>query len=138
MHDRSRGRTGGTSFGRAAVAAVLLAAALSPAAGCGRRGAGGPSREELTSLLRQEAQAMKATGETLDPVLGVKASWTVSELTVSERPGDADRPWAGVIRFRIRAETKDSDGSVQVDEMDKRYEYLWSASLGRWLIQPSS
>jgi hypothetical protein len=117
-----------------ALALLLLVAGVS---GCKPKTPAGPSREQLTSLLRQEAQALKATGEQLDPVLRVKATWTLGELTVRERPGDADRPWAGVIRFHIRAETKDA-GSVQVDELDKRFDYLWSAPLQRWLIQPAA
>ena len=120
-----------------ALAALLAPALLVLAAGCLRKGPQGPSREELTSLLQQEAQALKATGEKLDPVLRVKATWTVTELTVSPQPNDQDRPWAGLIRFHIRAETKDADGSAQVDEFDKRFDYLWSASLRRWLIKPT-
>ena len=122
-----------------ALAAVLLPALLAlAAAGCSRKGSQGPSREELTSLLQQEAQSLKATGEKLDPVLRVKATWTVTELTVSPQPNDQDRPWAGLIRLHIRAETKDVGGTAQVDEFDRRFDYLWSASLHRWLIQPSA
>jgi len=117
------------------LAAVLGAAAIAGA--CKAKPPAGPSREQLTSLLQQEAQALKATGEQLDPVLRVKATWALAELAVSERRGDAERPFAGVIRFHIRAETKDTDGAVQVDEMDKRFDYLWNAGLQRWLIQPA-
>lgn len=120
-----------------ALAAVLLPSLLALAAGCSRKGPQGPTREELTSLLQQEAQSLKATGEKLDPVLRVKATWTVTELTVSPQPNDQDRPWAGLIRFHIRAETKDVGGTAQVDELDKRFDYLWSASLHRWLIKPT-
>lgn len=123
---------------RAAGAALAAVLVLGGAWACRGKGPGGVSREEVTALLRQEAQAIKATGEKLDPVLRVKATWTLAEATATERPGDADRPWAGVIRFHIRAETQDSDGSVLVDEKDKRFDYLWSASLKRWLIQPAS
>ncbi len=129
---------GGRYLGRAAAAATAGAIALGLLLGCRGKGPGGVSREEVTALLRQEAQAIKATGEKLDPVLRVKATWTLAEATATERPGDADRPWAGVIRFHIRAETQDSDGAVLVDEKDKRFDYLWSASLKRWLIQPSA
>ena len=117
------------------LAAVLGAAAIAGA--CKAKPPAGPSREQLTVLLQQEAQALKATGEQLDPVLRVKATWALAELAVSERRGDAERPFAGVIRFHIRAETKDTDGAVQVDEMDKRFDYLWNAGLQRWLIQPA-
>ncbi len=129
---------GGRLSGRAI--GVVLAAALVVAwtGACRGKGPGGVSHEEVTALLRQEAQAIKATGERLDPVLRVKAIWTLTEATATERRGDADRPWAGVIRFHIRAETQDTDGKVLVDEKDKRFDYLWSASLKRWLIQPAS
>ncbi len=123
-------RAGAALLASLAVVAVLL--------GCRAKGPGGVSREEVTALLQQEAQAIKATGEKLDPVLRVKATWTVSELSARERPGDADKPWSGVIRFHIRAETQDTDGKVLVDEKDKRFDYLWSASLKRWLIQPKA
>jgi hypothetical protein len=122
---------------RACVLAALLGAAV-VAGACKARPPAGASREQLTALLQREAQALKATGEQLDPVLRVKATWTVAQLTVSERRGDAERPFAGVIRFHIRAETKDTDGAVQVDELDRRFDYLWNAGLQRWLIQPAA
>jgi hypothetical protein len=121
---------------QACVLAALLGAAAAAGA-CKAKPAAGPSREQLTVLLQQEAQALKATGEQLDPVLRVKATWVLAELAVSERRGDAERPFAGVIRFHIRAETKDTDGGVQVDELEKRFDYLWNAGLQRWLIQPA-
>ncbi len=105
---------------------------------CFGRGPKRPSREEVTPLLQQEAQLMKATGEKLDPVLRVKATWTLQALEVSEQPANPDRPWLGTIRFHIRSETKDVDGSVQVDEFDRRYDYNWVASLKRWVIQPAA
>jgi hypothetical protein len=128
------GRVGAAGFGRAALSALLLSALVF---GCKAKGPAEASREEVTSLLRQEAQSLKATGEALDPALRVKATWTVAELAVTERQGDAERPWAGLIRFHIRAETRDTDGAVQVDELDRRFKYQWSASVRRWLIQPA-
>ena len=137
MHDSHGGkaRAGIATGARPALVSLLV---LAVAAACASKAPKGPSREELTSLLQQEAQAMKATGESWDPVLRVKATWTVAELTVREQPGDADRPWAGTIRFHIRGETKDSNATVQVDEFDRRFEYYWSATLHRWLIKPSA
>ncbi len=126
------------SWARRAVGAAGVAALVFAGAYACKGKPGGVSREEVTALLQQEAQAIKATGERLDRVLRVKATWKLVEATATERPGDDDRPWAGVIRFHIRAETQDSDGAVLVDEKDKRFDYLWSASLHRWLIQPAS
>ncbi len=129
--------SGVRSWARRAGACLVVAALVFLGAWACKGKPGGVSREEVTALLQQEAQAIKATGERLDPVLRVKATWKLVEATASERPGDADQPWAGVIRFHIRAETQDN-GAVLVDEKDKRFDYLWSASLHRWLIQPSA
>ena len=114
---------------------VLLAATLAGLAACGPRGPKAPGREVVTPLLQQEATSLKAGGEKLDPVLGVKATWAIAGIDVTERANDPDRPWAGTIRFRIRSETKDTDGAVVVDEFDRRFDYVYSAALGKWIFQ---
>lgn len=114
---------------------VILAASLAGLAACGPRGPKAPGREVVTALLQQEANELKASGEKLDPVLGVKATWAIVGIDVVERPDDRDRPWAGAIRFRIRSETKDTDGAVVVDEFDRRFDYLYATTLGKWIFQ---
>lgn len=114
---------------------VILAAALTGLAACGRRGPEVPGREVVTPLLQQEASALKRDGEKLDPVLRVKATWAITGIDVTERANDPDRPWAGTIRFKIRSETKDTDGAVIVDEFDRRFDYVYTASLKRWVFQ---
>ncbi len=114
---------------------VALAAALLGLAACGRMGSKAPAREVVTPLLQKEANDLKAGGEKLDPVLGVKATWTIAGIDVTERPNDPDQPWAGAIRFKIRSETRDMDRGVIVDEFDRRFDYLYSATLGRWIFQ---
>jgi predicted small lipoprotein YifL len=114
---------------------VILVSALAALAACGRKGPQAPGREVVTPLLQQEADALKRSGEKLDPVLRVKATWAVAGIDVTERPNDPDHPWAGAIRFKIRSETKDSDGSVVVDEFDRRFDYLYTASVNRWIFQ---
>ena len=114
---------------------VILAATLAGLAACGPRGPKAPGREVVTPLLQQEATALKTDGEKLDPVLGVKATWAIAGIDVTERPNDPDRPWAGAIRFRIRSETKGTDGAVVVDEFDRRFDYVYSALLGKWIFQ---
>lgn len=104
-------------------------------AGCGLRKPAGPTREAVTALLQQEANSLKADGEKLDPVLRVRATWTVEGLDVVERPNDADRPWSGKIRFKIKSETKDTDGKLQVDEFQKQFNYLYTTSVSRWIFQ---
>jgi len=114
---------------------VIFAVALAALAACGRKGPDAPARDVLTALLQKEADGLKAGGEKLDPVLGVKATWTIAGIDVTERPGDADRPWAGAIRFKIRSETKDMDGAVVVDEFERRFDYLYATSVKQWVFQ---
>jgi len=116
-------------------AALLALATLAAGAGCARRGADVAGREVVTPLLQQEADALKRDGEKLDPILRVKATWTIAGVDVAERPGDTEKPWAGTIRFKIRSETMDVDGSVAVDEFDRRFDYVYMASLQRWVFQ---
>jgi predicted small lipoprotein YifL len=116
------------------VGTAVLALTLS-ASGCGAKGPERPAREVVTASLQQEADALKRDGEKLDPVLRVKATWTVEGLDVSERANDPDRPWAGTIRFRIKSETKDTDGKLETDEFEKRFDYLYATSVSRWIFQ---
>jgi hypothetical protein len=102
---------------------------------CGPRGPAKPTREAVTAQLQQEADRFKREGEKLDPVLRVTAHWDLVALEVNERPNDPDKPWAGSIRFKIRSETKDSDGKVLVDEFEKRYDYIYTMSVNSWVFQ---
>ncbi len=120
---------------RLGTAALFGLAMLAAGTGCGRRAPDVPGREVVTPLLQQEADTLKRGGEQLDPVLRVKATWTIEGIDVTERPGDADRPWAGTIRFRIRSETKDERGEVTVDEFERRFDYLYATSLKGWIFQ---
>ena len=120
---------------RETTAGVVAMVALLGVAACGRIGLRGPSRETVTPLLQQEANDLKANGEKLDPVLGVKATWTIKGIDVTERPNDKDRPWAGTIRFRIRSETRDMDRGPVIDEFDKQFDYVYSTTLEKWIFQ---
>ena len=117
------------------VGALVLAVSPLALPGCGGKGPAGPGRGVVTPLLQQEADALKRDGEKLDPILRVKATWTIAGVDVTERPGDPDKPWAGAIRFKIRSETMDVDGSVAVDEFDRRFDYVYMASIQRWVFQ---
>jgi predicted small lipoprotein YifL len=114
---------------------VVLAALVAGLVACGPKGPRAPGREVVIPVLQHEANALKRDGEKLDPVLRVKATWTIEGVDVTERPGDPDRPWAGTIHFKIRSETRDEQGGVAVDEFRRRFDYLWSASLERWIFQ---
>ena len=56
-------------------------------------------------------------------------------LDITERPNDPDRPWSGKIRFKIRSETKDSDGRVVVDEFQRQFDYIYTLSVNRRIFQ---
>ena len=116
---------------------VILAAALAGLAACGPKAPDIPGREVVTPLLRQEADTLKGDGERLDPVLLVKATWTIEGIDVTERPDDPDRPWAGSIRFRIRSVMRDEQGVVTTDEFERRFDHVFNATLGRWVFQLS-
>jgi hypothetical protein len=118
-----------SKIGAAALATAVLTS------GCGLRKPSGPTREAVTAALQQEASSLKADGEKLDPVLRVKATWTVEGLDVVERPNDTDRPWSGKIRFKIKSETKDTDGRVVIDEFSRQFDYLYTTSVNRWIFQ---
>ena len=118
-----------STIGAGALAFAVLAA------GCGIGKPKGPTREAVTAALQQEANSLKGDGEKLDPVLRVKATWTVEGLDITERPNDADKPWAGKIRFKIKSETKDTDGKVVVDEFNRQFDYVYTTTVNRWIFQ---
>jgi hypothetical protein len=107
------------------VATALLAAA------CGSGGPKAPSRDTVLGLLRQEAASMKKDGEKVDPSLGVTATWNIESVDVTERPGDKEKPWAGTVKFRIEARTRDA-GESHTDRIDKTFSYVFDAASGKW------
>ena len=113
-------------------AALLLA--LVPVLGCSSKPEG-PHKEAILPLLQKEAESLKASGEKIDPGLGVQSTWTIEGVDLREQPKDESNPWAGTIRFKILTRTKDFDGSTVNDEAKKRFEYVWSAVLGKWIFK---
>ena len=114
---------------------VILATALAGLAACGPRGPKAPGREVVTPLLQMEAADLKQSGETFDPALRLKATWAIEGIDVTERANDPDRPWAGTIRFKIRSETRDEQGAVLAKEDERRFDYVYSTALGKWIFQ---
>jgi hypothetical protein len=114
------------------VAAVVLIA-LAPALGCSGKPAG-PKKEVILPLLQKEAEALKASGEKVDPSLGVQSTWTIEGVDLREQK-DESNPWVGTVRFKILTRTKDFDGSSTNDEAKKQFEYVWSAALGKWIFK---
>lgn len=86
-------------------------------------------------LLQKEAESLKASGEKVDPSLGVVSTWTIEGVDLREQPKDEANPWAGTVRFKILTRTRDFDGSSTNDESKKRFEYVYSAVLGKWIFK---
>jgi hypothetical protein len=110
---------------------AALALSLLAAVGCGSGGPKAPDRDTVLGLLRQEAMSMKRDGEKVDPSLGVTATWNIESVDVTERPGDTDKPWAGTVKFRIEARTRDA-GESHTDRIDKTFSYVFDAASGKW------
>jgi hypothetical protein len=109
----------------AALAVALAACSSKPEA---------PARESLVALLQQEAEALKAQNENQDTSIGVSTTWAIESVDVVEPPEGTDAPATGSIRFRIRAETKDMGGEVQVDEFTKQFDYTYNTTLQKWIF----
>jgi len=116
-----------------AVGLIVALGCIAPA--CGRAKSKIPSQAEVTESLSKEAAATKAGGEDLDPALRMKATWTLTGLEVRAQPENKDYPWAGTLKFRVRSEARDLEG-VSVKESERKYQYLWSRVLRRWILQP--
>lgn len=114
-------------FAAAAASVVIVA--------CGKGGPPPPSRDQVTVLLRQEAESLQKEGEKVDPALGVASTWKIEAVDVSERAGDAAKPWNGAIRFGIESRTHDPDGSKTADRFEKTFQYAFDAASGRWLMR---
>ena len=117
-----------TSIAATALLAVLLGS-------CGAIGDGAPAQETVLSLLREEAQELKAEGESLDPAFGVTANWEIEDVQVRKPSNENGPPWRGTIRFKISSRVRDPDGSTSTDEFDKSIEYLWDTELDGWTVR---
>ena len=94
-----------------------------------------PRKRPFCPFSRRRREGLKASGEKVDPSLGVQSTWTIEGVDLREQPKDESNPWAGTIRFKILTRTKDFDGSSTNDEAKKQFEYVWSAALGKWIFK---
>ncbi len=113
---------------------AALGAALLASLACGRGKLGGLQKETVLALLQQEAQSLKADGEKVNPELGVKTTWNIEGVEVREQPNDESRPWAGTIRFKIQSQMREVDGTKLNSEFEKRFDYVYSTALKKWII----
>jgi hypothetical protein len=95
----------------------------------------GPSQETALSLLRQEAQELKAEGEKLDPAFGVKANWEIEDVQVQKPSNEDGPPWRGTIRFKITSRVREPDGTTSMEEFVRNFEYVWDTQLGDWTVR---
>jgi len=121
---------------RRLVVAAPLVASLG-LAGCFGSTPKGPGKDVMLAELRKEADALKRENEGQDTSLGVKTTWNVASVDVTE-PAGKDAPWKGVIRFQIHTETRDGS-RVEVDEIEKSFHYVYNTTLNKWIFeyQPS-
>ena len=110
---------------------LAVAVGLLATAACGSSGPKAPSRETVLGLLQEEAASMKKDGEKVDPSFGVTATWNIESVVVTERAGDKDKPWAGTVKFRIEARTRDA-GESHNDRIDKTFSYVFDLASGKW------
>jgi hypothetical protein len=92
----------------------------------------GPARDQLLAQLRQEAQSLKVNGEKPDPNLPVQSTWTLVDAQVKDQPDNILFPYKGTVRYRIQTKTRDVDGSVQTDQFEKSFDYLYDGKLKKW------
>jgi hypothetical protein len=119
-----------TTLTGAAVAATILTA------GCSKGKDPRLARETVLPLLQKEAESLKNDGEKMDdPKLGVKTTWNIEGVDLKEQPTNAENPWAGTIRFKIESSMKEVDGTTDSRSFDKRFEYVYSSVLNRWIVQ---
>ena len=114
---------------------AALGVALLASLACGRGKSDSLKKETVLALLQQEAQSLKADGEKVNPDLGVKTIWNIEGVDVREQPNDESRPWAGTIRFKIQSQMREVDGTKLNNEFEKRFDYVYSTVLKKWIIQ---
>jgi hypothetical protein len=117
---------------------IVMAGLVWPLVDCSRPQPKGPSKDVLLAQLQQEAADLKKGGEDVNPSIGVKVTWTIEGVDMRERAGDKDFPWGGTIRFQIRSQSREPDGSVTSDAFLKRFDYRYSTALNRWIIDPQA
>jgi hypothetical protein len=110
--------------------APLLAACALAAAACGVVKSR-PSAEAVRPGLQKEAEAFKADAEKM-PALGLKTTWKIASVEVQEQADNDDRPFRGVVRFRIETEKQEPDGVVRSEAIEKTFNYVYDATAGKW------
>ena len=114
---------------------VLAVGAVFLEASCGAIGDRAPAQETVLSLLREEAQELKAEGEKLDPAYGVTANWEIEDVQVRKPSNEDGPPWQGTIRFKITSRVPEPDGTTSTEEFVRNFDYLWDTELDGWTVR---
>ena len=112
---------------------ALLAVVVGVA--CGVIGDRAPAQETVLSLLREEAQELKAEGEKLDPAYRVTANWEIEDVQVQKPSNEDGPPWRGTIRFKITSRVREPDGTTSTEEFVRNVEYIWDLELDGWTVR---
>ena len=108
---------------------------LFASASCGQKAKEPPPRQDVEMLLRQEADVLKHEGEQVDPSLGVEITWDIQSVEVREQSSEESSTWVGTIRFLIKSEHSEYDGSKATQTFDKEFDYVWDLEGERWIIR---
>jgi hypothetical protein len=119
---------------RKPLSVLVIILAVHALGACSGKGKDAPPREEIEALLKQEAESMKQEGEQVDPSLGVKITWEIQSIEVREQPENELYPWVGTIRYVIKSEAKEYDGSTETEQFDKAFDYVWDLATDRWIV----
>ena len=116
-----------------------LLAVLAVAAGVACSGGvpKGSDLEAAKAALQKEAEGLKRDGEKMDPALGVKATWNITSVDVKEQPGNAARPLAGTIKFRINSQMREPTGITE-HNFERSFEYEYDTAIKMWLLKPAA
>jgi hypothetical protein len=114
---------------------LIVGLVLLAFASCGSKAKDPPPREDVEKLLREEADVLKHEGEQVDPSLGVDITWDIQAVEVREQTSEESRSWVGTIRFLIKSEHAEYDGSKATQTFEKEFDYVWDVESERWIIR---
>jgi hypothetical protein len=116
--------------------ALAVLVSISVCAGCSGGAPSKSEREAATAALQKEAEGLKRDGETMNPALGVKATWTVTSVDVQDQAGNANQPFTGTIKFRISSKNAHDPTGVTEHNFERTFKYVYDAGLKVWLLKP--
>lgn len=101
------------------------------ALGCGPKAPPKPTVADVKPALQQEAARLKADGEKMPDGLGVKATWTLVSVDVTEQPGNESKPFKGVVKFKIESSAKALEGQTP-QVFEKKFDFVYTTTLNKW------